>query len=864
MINTQETLFLPSEEVLGRLNTSLSGLSSEEAERRQELYGTNEVAEQKRRTIVIDFLTHFRNPLVIILLIAAILSSVLGQLTHAVIILAIVLGSVILAFFQEHRAGKAADELRKRVATKASVFRDNRKLDIDVSELVPGDVLALSAGDIVPADARVLSSKDFFIDQSALTGESFPAEKIAEPPKGTNIPDTAGWTNYLFMGTSVANGTAIAVVTKTGNSTEYGAIVKKSLERKPETEFDRGLRRFGFLIMQVTFVIVALVFLANALFKHSVLDSMLFAVALAVGLTPELLPMILAINLARGATAMSKKGVIVKRLASLQNFGSMDTLCSDKTGTLTENRVTVIRHVDMEGRRSEKVLLYAFLNSLYQTGLKSPLDEAVLRYEKPDVQPYQKIDEVPFDFVRRRVSVVVTYDSKRFIITKGAPEEIIRVCSYYELNEQISDLASSTKSKIEQKYHDLSHEGFRVLGISYRATGEVKPTYSVPDETAMVFLGFIAFIDPLKETARESLELLREAGVRLKILTGDNEVVTRKICQDLGFQVSRARRTVKYDQVVEIRRIVLGSEIDQMRDDALARIVEKVDIFAKVTPAQKNRIMNALRSNGHVVGFIGDGINDTPSMKVADVSISVENAVDIAKEAADIILLHHDLKIIWEGVLEGRKTFGNTMKYIQMGISSNFGNMVSAAASSLFLPFLPMLPIQILFNNFLYDIAQISIPTDNVDQEYIARAKRLEISFIRSFMIFFGPVSSLFDFLTFFVMLYIFHASAPLFQTAWFVESLFTQTLVIFAIRTRQVPFLRSRPSKPLLINIAVILAIALAVPFTPLGNIFGFIGLPAKFIIILVIFIIVYLALVELMKVWFYRRHTSSSYAPQ
>jgi Mg2+-importing ATPase len=539
---------------------------------------------------------------------------------------------------------------------------------------------------------------------------------------------------------------------------------------------------------------------------------------------------------------MSKKGVIVKRLASIQNFGSMDVLCTDKTGTLTENKIALVLHVDMEGNDDEKVLLYSFLNSYYQTGLKSPLDEAILKYKDIDVKDYQKVDEVPFDFTRKRVSVVVEHERQRFFIAKGAPEEIINVCSYCELSDSIFDLTSEFYKKIEQKYYDLSSEGFRVLGVSYKKVKEEKQVYSVNDESNMVFLGFVAFIDPPKETARESLQLLSRAGVELKVLTGDNELVTRKTCEQLGF---------------EIKGVVLSSEIAQMQDDAIARVVEEANIFARVTPAQKDRIINALKNNGHVVGFLGDGINDAPSMKTADVGVSVDNAVDVAKESADIILLQKSLRVLEEGVLEGRKTFGNTMKYIMMGTSSNFGNMFSVAGGSLFLPFLPMLPIQILLNNLLYDLSQSTIPTDKVDQEYIEKPKRWDISFIRKFMIFLGPISSIFDFLTFFIMLLVFNATEPLFQTAWFLESLSTQTLVIFVVRTRKTPFYKSKPSRLLLLSSLSVLAVAFIMPLTPLGELFRFVEPPFAFFIILAGLIGVYLTLVEIVKKWFYKRYS-------
>jgi len=858
-------LTLSPDEVLGRLGTSVTGLTTAEAERRLEIYGANEVARKGKRSAPLEFLSHFTSPVTILLIIAAIISGVVGDPVDAIIILSIVLVSVILDFTQEYRAGRAAEALQKRVATTATALRDGTKQDIGISELVPGDVIALSAGDIAPADARIISVKDFFVDQSALTGESFPVEKTAAPLSDTDVSDSTRWNNYLFMGTSVTNGTATAVITRTGDATQYGEIVRKSVERKPETEFEGGLRRFGYLIMQVTFALVIFVFFINALFKRDVLNSLLFSVALAVGLTPGLLPMILSINLARGASVMSKKGVIVKRLASIQNFGSMDVLCADKTGTLTENRVSVIMHVDIEGKDSEKVFLYSLLNSRYQTGLRSPLDEAILKHKEINTGDYRMVDEIPFDFIRKRLSVAVSVNQETLLITKGAPEEIIRVISHYELDGEIYELTSETQRKIEWKYRELSSQGFRVLGVSYRRVEAGKASFSTADENDMVFLGFIAFIDPLKETAGESLELLRQAGVKLKILTGDNELVAGRICQQLDFQVSRVRRGRRYDdstghitRTVEIEpvNIVPSNEIEDVDDDALARIVEEADIFTRVNPAQKNRIINALRANGHVVGYIGDGINDTPSMKVADVSISVTNAVDIAKESADMILLRNDLRVIADGVVEGRKTFGNTMKYIQMAMSSNFGNMFSAAGASLFLPFLPMLPVQLLLNNLLYSFAQLALPSDNVDQAYVQRPQRMQTSFIRNFMLSFGPVSSIFDFLTFFVLLFVFKATAPLFQTAWFVESLFTQTLVIFAIRTGKIPFWRSRPSRLLIFNIVVILVLALILPFTAVGTFFSFVALPVKFLMILVIFIVAYLGLVELMKRWFYRRH--------
>ncbi len=838
--SAEEVLTLPVEDLLPRLKSSINGLSSEEVERRLEVFGYNEIAKRKKRAAVINFLSHFKSPLIIILLIAGLISGFFGEVANTAIIFVIVTLSVVLDFYQESKAERAAEMLKQRVATTATVLRDGTRREVRLVEVVPGDIIFLSAGDIVPADARVISAKDLFVNQSALTGESFPVEKTGLPLNSYD-PSITEWSNYLFMGTSVVSGTATAVVVKTGSLTEYGKIAGRLVEGEVETEFQRGIRSFGYMIMQVTFLLVIFVFFINALYMRSVLDSLLFAVALAVGLTPELLPMIISVNLSKGAVAMAKKGVIMKRLAAIQNFGSMDVLCTDKTGTLTENRIKLVLHVDLNGDENDKVLLYSYLNSHYQTGIKSPLDEAILRFREVDVKDYEKIDEVPFDFVRRRLSIVVEYQNQRFMITKGAPEEIAKICSFYEVGEVIADITDEVRRKIEQKYVELSAEGYRVLAVAYKRLREDKPTYTANDEKEMVFLGFVAFLDPPKETAREALQLLKNAGVELKILTGDNELVTRKVCENLGF---------------DIKGIVAGSEIAQMHDDALARVVEEANAFCRVTPAQKDRIINALKGNGHVVGFLGDGINDAPSLKSADVGISVENAVDVAKESADIILLQNDLTVLHDGVLEGRKTFGNTMKYIMMGVSSNFGNMFSVAGASLFLPFLPMLPIQILLNNLLYDFSQSTIPTDEVDQEYIEKPKRWDIHFIRRFMLCLGPVSSIFDFLTFFIMLFIFNASEPLFQTAWFIESLTSQTLVIFAIRTKRSPFWKSKPSRLLLLSSLAIITFALILPYTPLGEIFRFVKPPSTFYIALAAILGAYVALAEIIKSWFYRRY--------
>ncbi len=840
VISNDELVNLPINQVLERLSTSQHGLPQEEAVNRIEIFGNNEFSQRKKKTALFELIHHLANPLIIILLIAGLVSGLLGETINAAIILTIVIISIGLDLFQESKAEKAAELLKAKVATTATVLREGLKTEVKLSEIVPGDIILLSAGDIVPADSRVINAKDLFLNQSALTGESYPVEKQANPSEKIGVAIT-GWTNYLFMGTSIVSGTGKAVVVKTGNKTEFGKIAKKLVERPPETEFDRGLKKFGFLILQVIFLLVIFVFFINALYKRDVLESLLFAVALAVGMSLELLPMVLSINLSRGALAMSKKGVIVKRLPAIQNFGSMDVLCTDKTGTLTENKIALVLHIDSKGESSEKVLLYSFLNSYYQTGIKSPLDEAILSFKTLDIKGFTKIDEIPFDFNRKRLSVVVEQSKERFMVTKGAPEEISKICSYFDSDLKIIDLTQELQRQIDNKYLELSREGFRVLSVAYKKIKVEKTVYSVADESDMVFLGFVAFIDPPKESAKESLQLLAKAGVELKILTGDNEQVTRKTCERIGLQV---------------KGVVLGSEMLQMDDDALSRVVEKANIFARVSPAQKDRIMIALKSNGHVVGFLGDGINDAPSLKTADVGISVDNAVDVAKEAADIILLKKSLTVLDDGILEGRKTFGNTMKYIIMGTSSNFGGMFSVAIASLFLPFLPMLPIQILLNNLLYDVSQSTIPTDNVDAEYLEKPKKLNVGYIRKFMIVFGPISSLFDFITFFVMLYIFNANAPLFQTAWFIESLATQTLIIFVIRTNKTPFWKSKPSRLLLLSTIGVVGINLILPFTPIGKLFGLVEPPLLFYLALALLVTSYLLCVEVVKKRFYKKY--------
>ncbi|MCX6688283.1 MAG: magnesium-translocating P-type ATPase [Methanoregula sp.] len=832
---------LSEEELFSFLGSSPVGLTTQQAQAGLVRYGHNDISHIRKPPVIFQYLSHFKNLLVIILLIAAAISLFVGEITNAAIIFVIILASVTLNFFQEYKAGNAADLLKQKLVSKAIVFRDGTKIEVPVTELVPGDVIFLAAGDIVPADSRVLVERDFYVNQSSLTGEPFPVGKTAGSEDPAKPLAEAG--NYIFLGTSVVSGTATAMITRTGMATEFGTVAKTLVERPPETEFERGLKQFSYLMSKIIFFLVIFVFFINALFRRGVLESLLFSVALAVGMTPELLPMILSLNLSKGSIAMSEKGAIVKHPESIQNFGSMDILCTDKTGTLTENQIALVRHLDTEGNDSENVLLYSYINSYFDTGLKSPLDEAILKFRYIDIDAYRKIDEIPFDFQRKRISVIVSTGSGLLLVAKGAPEEVLRVCSQRDRDGIVEPLTDAGRETINKIYEAQSVEGFRTLAVCYRFVPADQTQFSLADENDMVLAGLVTFIDPPKESARDSVQLLARSGIELKILTGDNERVAKKTCELIGLNV---------------KGVLAGADIEHMDIGTLSRVVEDVTIFSRMTPVQKNRIMIALKHNGHVVGYMGDGINDAPSIREADVGISVENAVDIARESADIILMKNDLRILNDGVLEGRRTFGNTMKYILMGTSSNFGNMFSVAGASLFLKFLPMLPIQILLNNLLYDVSESTIPTDNVDASYISTPKKWDIEFIKKFIIVFGPISSLFDFITFFILLFIFSADASLFQTAWFMESICTQTLVIFVIRTRVVPFYKSRPSRLLVASTLLIVAIACILPFTVIGIIFGFVQPPVSFFAVLAGLVIGYIIIVELVKRWFYRKYST------
>ncbi len=808
------------------------GLTSAEAGRRLADTGFNETTSGTRFSALGELLSGLANPLVLILLVSGVLAGVLGEWVNAAIIITIVLLSVAMNFAQSYRSQRTVRRLRDSVAPTATVLRDGVWRELNRRELVPGDVIRLGAGDLVPADARLLQAKHFYVQQAALTGESFPVQKqlrlgtSAGPSTGTEAPDR------VFLGTSVVSGAATALVLQTGPRTAFGEIAGRLSTRPPETEFERGLRHFGGLIMRTVVFLVLFILVVNLALHRPAFESLLFAVSLAVGLTPEFLPMITTVTLAQGAEVMAREQVIVKHLPAIQNLGSIDILCSDKTGTLTSGEMTLERSVDGFGKPSPEVLRLAGLNSALETGIRSPLDTAILSAVAQLGQLDQKRDEVPFDFERRRLSVQVEAASGPLLITKGAPESVLAVCTEAWGRGSVVDLDQAARRRCEQTYRALSGEGLRVLGVATRAMAP-EETCSAESESRMTLQGFLAFIDPPLPDVAETLAALRADGVEVKILSGDDPLVARHVCAQVGLDVGE---------------VVTGEAVARLGDTALSQLAERTTVFARVSPAQKDRIILALRHRSHVVGYLGDGINDAPSLHTADVGISVAGAVDVARDAADIILLKQSLAVLHQGILAGRRAFGNVMKYLLMGTSSNFGNMFSMAAASLFLPFLPMLPTQILLNNFLYDFAQITIPTDRVDEAYLRRPQRWDIRVIRNFMLFIGPISSLFDFLTFWALLHVFHAAEAAFHTGWFIESLATQVLVVFVIRTVGNPF-RSRPSWPLTLTCLAVVAIGTALPWTPLAAPLGLVALPAWYFAFLAGVTGTYLLLVQLLK---------------
>ena len=811
-----------------------AGLTSEEASERLTRFGPNEPAPSRRRSGVVQLLLLFLNPLVIILLVAATASAFLGQVVDAGIIVVIVLLSVVVNFVQTFRSEQAAKRLREQVTPTATVLRDGEWLEIHRHDVVPGDVIRLSAGDLVPADARLLESRDLYAQQAALTGESMPAEKeaLAAPSEQGGNPNARAW---VFLGTSIVSGTGLAQVHTTGRNTAFGDIAARLTSRPPETAFERGIRQFALLITRAVFFLVLFILAVSLAFRHDPLESLLFAVALAVGLTPEFLPMITSVTLARGAVRMAREKVIVKQLAAIQNLGSIDVLCSDKTGTLTTGNMDLDRSLDPMGDPSDRPLELGWLNSHFETGIRSPLDTAILKRTPAGADGFAKCDEIPFDFERRRLSIVVGLPAQgdgRTLITKGAPEGILPLSVSYEAAGHTVPLDAAARQRALDTYASLSKKGYRALAVAYRDI-EKRPAYAAADEHDLVLAGFLAFADPPVPDALEALDALRRDGVDVKIITGDSDLVTQHVCDEVGLEHSG---------------IVLGDELESMTDAALGHVAENTQVFARVSPAQKTRILLALKHRGHAVGFMGDGINDAPSLRAADVGISVSTAVDVARDAADIILVEPGLRVLHNGIVEGRRAFGNVTKYLLMGTSSNFGNMFSMAGASLFLPFLPMLPTQILLNNFLYDLAQVTIPADNVDDEYIRGPQHWDIHLIRNFMVMIGPVSSIYDFLTFYVLLRVFHAGQPEFHTGWFVESLATQTLVLFVIRTMRSPW-RSRPSRALTITTIAMVAVGLLLPYTPLASPLGFTRLPALYYAFLAGATVTYLLLVEVVK---------------
>ena len=856
--------------VLQRLGTSPAGLSEEEASARLEKYGPNEVAQEKKHDWLWRLWVAVRNPLVILLMILAILTFATAESSSddigGVVMLVMVVLGVSLRFVQETRADNAAAKLKAMIRVTATVMRDGQAKEIPLQQLVPGDVVKLSAGDMIPGDVRLLSAKDLFIIQATLTGESMPVEKTDARDPREKI-SSIEHSNICFLGTSVESGSATGVIIATGAQTYFGKVASSLASQQVDTAFERGIKKFTWLMIRFMAVMVPLVFVINGLTKHDWKEAFFFSLAVAVGLTPEMLPMIVSVCLSKGALAMSKKKVIVKRLNSIQNFGAMDVLCTDKTGTLTIDHVILELHCDVFKNESEEVLHDAYLISHFQTGLKNVLDRAVLKYtelhKELAIDKYTKVDEIPFDFSRRMMSVAVEGpDSERQLLTKGAPEAVFAKCTHFESEGEIFPMEPILVGNLIEQVNDLSNDGFRVLAVANKKVG-AQTAYSKADEENLVLTGYLAFLDPPKDTAKTAIAALRQHGVTVKVLTGDNDLVTRKVCTEVG---------------IDAEKIILGSDVEKMSDEQLAEVIDCTDVYARLSPSHKKRVVQALQKKGHVVGFMGDGINDAPALRAADVGISVDTAVDIARESADMILLEKSLMVLEEGVLEGRKVFANIVKYIRMGASSNFGNMFSVLGASAWFPFLPMQTLQILINNLLYDFSQVPIPTDNVGAQYIAKPRPWNIGEIAKFIIFIGPISSIFDYTTFSVMWFFFkcnqvgltpelvarfgdaaanhtHAAA-LFNTGWFVESIMTQTLIIHVIRTNLIPFIQSRASWQLTMTTILIMLIGAILPYSPLAGPLGFVPLPWRFWPILLATLLCYVGLTQVIKSWMVRKN--------
>jgi Mg2+-importing ATPase len=821
---------------LSALNSNLSGLTTDEAGERFKTSGPNRLKAQKRSDAFILLIAQFKSPIIIILLCATGLSLFLHNLVDASIIFTIVVISGLLGFWQEFSASNAVKELLAIIQIKVSVLRNNKKEEIPIEEIVPGDVVNLNAGDIVPGDCLILESKDLFVDEAMLTGETYPVEKsVSVLPAETALSQR---TNSVWMGTHIVSGSAAALVIYTAKKTEFGKVSERLQLKVTETEFESGIRKFGYFLGEVTIILVIVIFAINVYLHRPVLDSFLFSLALAVGLTPQLLPAIISINLAHGAKNMAKKKVIVKRLASIENFGSMNVICSDKTGTLTEGTVQVESAMDINGAASDKVLLLAYLNATFETGFKNPIDDAIRSYRTIDISEYQKKDEIPYDFLRKRLSIEVSHGDNYLMITKGALSNILEVCSSVELEDGSVQTISSYQDKIQQEFTTFSNLGFRTLGLAYKKISS-ESSISKTDEKDMIFSGFLTLFDPPKANIVDTIANLKHLGVSLKIITGDNHLVAASLSKKMGLKNNK---------------IVTGTELNQMSDSALITRVVSVDVFAEIEPNQKERIIIALRKAGNVVGYMGDGINDASALHAADVGISVDTAADVAKEAADIVLLEKDLGVLVEGVREGRMTFANTLKYVFMATSANFGNMFSMAGISLFIPFLPLLPKQILLTNLMTDFPEMTIATDNVDDEMTDHPRRWDIKAIRKFMITFGLLSSVFDYMTFGLLLLLLHASENQFRTGWFLESVISASLIVLVIRSRK-PFFKSKPGKYLLLATLSISILTIILPFSPIGHIFGFTPLNFSTYLYLFLIVLLYIVSAEVTKRIFYSR---------
>ena len=828
-------------DLLAELSSTADGLRTNEARERLLKAGPNVLKPHRQDTALKLFISQFTNPLVLILVFAAVVSAIASEWTDTVIVVTIVVASAMLSFAQEHRASQAVEKLRAQVTIKATVLRDGKPQLIPTEEVVPGDIVLLSAGSLIPADGIVLEAKDFYVNQAVLTGETFPVEKKSGPvDSGADLPERI---NMVFMGTSARSGTARVIIVQTGTGTAFGQIAERLTFRPPETEFEHGIRRFGSLLTQIMTVLVLAVFAINTILEKPAIDSLLFAIALAVGIAPELLPAIISISLSKGAQDMAKCGVIVRRLNAIENLGSMDTLCTDKTGTITEGVVHLDGALDLQGHPSQDVMHWAYLNASFQNGMTNPLDEAILNQPHVDISGMEKLGEIPYDFIRKRLSVIVASDpgkeTRSMLITKGALDKILEICTFVQTGETQEQINQDHKSAINERFTEWSAQGYRVLGI---ATREVirQSSYSVDsDECSMTFAGFLLFFDPPRSDARETLAALAKLGVQVKIITGDNRLVARHVAEAVGLPADS---------------ILPASKMQSLHDEALWQIAERTTIFAEVDPNQKERIILALRKMGHVVGYMGDGINDAPALHAADIGISVEQAVDVAKEAADFVLLRHDLTVLLAGIKEGRRTFANTLKYIFTTTSANFGNMLSMAGASLFLPFLPLLAKQILLNNFLSDFPATGIPGDNVDEDMIEQPHKWNIHFIRNFMIIFGLVSSVFDYATFGLLLFVVHATEQQFQTGWFIESLLTELVIALVVRTRR-PFFRSKPGKLLWTMTLAVSLVTLSVPYLPFGHFLGFTPLPIWLMAALVALTGLYIGAAEIAKKFFYAK---------